>query len=167
MSVDKFTGWEAGFLRRWHANPDMCECGDTVSSHSHRMSVLAIHLFKPSRALLEYIALHDLGEVGSGDVAYPFKKAHPDCYKTLEEFGDKTTEEMGFVMPILDNYEQAQLWLLDRLDSILFMYRYNPTLALKKEGWVAGIKDVKKKADELGVRGEVEKLIYEVRYGRN
>lgn len=159
--VDEFTCWEAGFLQRWHANPSMVNCGDTVSSHSHRMAVLACYLFTPSRELLEYIALHDLGEVGSGDVAYPFKKAHPECYKLLEDFGDEVVNSMGLYLPELNTIEEDQLWLLDRLDAYLMMLRHNPHLAFKKS-WEVGFDAIMQKAQYLGVADEVENLMGDV-----
>lgn len=164
--IDKFTCWEAGFLRRWHANPDMCECGDTVSSHSHRMSVLACYLFYPSKELLAYIAMHDLGEVGSGDIAYPFKKSHPECYELLEGFGDKTVAEMGLVTPELSSLDKDQLWLLDRLDAHLVMLRYAPHLN-KQKGWEVGREAIVRKASELGVSSEVISLMEKVEHGRS
>ena len=64
--------------RRWHANPALSGTGQSIADHHGRCIMLLLHLNpKACGALVEVLALHDLGEAWAGDLAAPFKAAFP------------------------------------------------------------------------------------------
>lgn len=126
--------WLATFVRRWHANPDLCHTVDPIGAHSGRMAVLALHLFgdTASRELLVGCLCHDLGEYRTGDVAQPAKR-DPELRDALNRIERNAIVAMGMAYT-LNEIDAKRLKYLDRLDAYLWALHHAPQI-IDGKGW--------------------------------
>ena len=70
--------FRAGFVRRWHSDPDLCHTVDPIDGHSARVAriILALHP-SPSVALIRAALTHDDGESVTGDMSAVMKRNNP------------------------------------------------------------------------------------------
>lgn len=158
--MDEFNVWKAGMTKRWHANADLCSFDDPVSSHTHRMSILAYHFWGyegVSKKLAYAITIHDLGEIGVGDLAYPAKKAYPEFGEMAKKLEGFVLNSMGFSGVDLIVEDERRLHFLDRLDAILFGLYCKPNL-INTNGWAQGVVNLNEEAKHLGCLDKVEAL---------
>ena len=128
------TPWRASFIRRWHANPDLCHTVDPVAAHSGRMGILALTLFgkDASRALLTACLVHDLGEWATGDVPFPAKR-DPEFREAADRLETVALADMGLLFD-LSPIDARRLKYLDRLDAYLWAEHHAPHV-LTGDGW--------------------------------
>lgn len=142
-AAEPLRAWRAGRVARWHAHADLSDSGDHVDAHSGRMGVLALLLFPHAeRALLEAVLIHDLGEMGVGDVSGPAKGRDPVLAERIDLAERHSLRETGLARPELAPPETLMLVLLDRLDAFLWMRFKAPWLEALPEwqaarGWLA------------------------------
>ena len=137
--------WTAGFVRRWHTHPELCDTVDYDSGHQQRCAVLLLQFWpETSRDLLIRAIIHDQGECDSGDIAYPAKKKHPQIAALVSDIELSSIQSQGFPCPTLSKDDQLKMKFVDYLDSFLWMWRHKPQMMFKSE-W-------ENQAVELGVR---------------
>ncbi len=150
-----YRAWQAGFVRRWHTNFDLCDTVDSDAGHQGRVGVLTLKLFpNASRALIIAAITHDQGEVGPGDVSYDAKKASPAFCAMSRELEAAELKRQGLTLPDLTLDEVHALKLCDWLDAWLWMMREKPHLALRKD-WAGQLAVTVDLAERLGVADEV------------
>ncbi len=127
--------WLASFVRRWHANPDLCDMIDPVGWHGGRMAILALHYWPDaSRALLVACLTHDLGELGPGDVPHSAKRRDATLKATLDRLEVVELADMGMCFDLNDPQDRRRLKWLDRLDAYLMARKHRPEL-MQRADW--------------------------------
>lgn len=79
----------AGCVKRWHTWPHVRE--QTVADHTWQVTrvLLAIWPLAP-RELLVYAMVHDVGEIGTGDMPFPIKRDNPVLKKEADRIEQST-----------------------------------------------------------------------------
>lgn len=153
-----YRAWQAGFVRRWHGNYDLCDTVDYDAGHQGRVFILVLRLFPlASRALLVHAGTHDQGEVAVGDVSYMVKIANPELRPVLDGLEAAEIAAQGLPQPDISPIEEKRLKLCDWLDAWLWMLRHKPSLAVR-EDWSAQLAATLEMAESLGVKDEVTRL---------
>jgi 5'-deoxynucleotidase YfbR-like HD superfamily hydrolase len=156
--------YRTGFVQRYSTNPEMAWTGQTLGHHQWGVAVLMLRLF-PEDANLAVVweALHhDTGEMGACDASAPAKAKYPDMAKAVHAAEWNERFEMDVHEAVLTGRETAILKLCDRLESYLFAAVRTPWV-LSGDGWPELRADVIGRAWLLGVGGEVEGLMREVK----
>lgn len=152
--------WRSGFVRRWHMNPDMADCGDTTAAHQGRCAMLVIALFPDhSRELLHAAVTHDAAEVVVGDLSAPFKRAGGRAAEVAlahAEVEAEVLERVGLAVD-LDELDAARLTLVDRLDAYLMARHHRPQI-LARDDWREDRERLLDMATELGVFAQMVAL---------
>jgi len=122
-----FKAWTAGFVRRWHTQPQLVDSNDPDSGHQHRCTILLL-LFWPnsSRASIIDTLVHDQGECDVGDMARPAKQSNPQVRNLLEEIEKVSILKQGFQLNDITNEELLRRKFVDLLDSYVWMLRHKP-----------------------------------------
>jgi hypothetical protein len=127
--------WSAASVRRWHAYWRLCDTGDSVGAHSGRMAILAAILWRDVSAdLWREIALHDVGEIVTGDL--PFGAKDGLLGELLAEAEMDARNAMGAPVVALSGRDALRLKFLDRLDAYLWCARHAPD-DLARDDWRA------------------------------
>lgn len=143
----------AGFVTRWHSNPDMAWTGQTNAEHSYGVAVLAIGLFPDDVELLRAAILHDAPESGVGDLSGKSKRDNPDLKAAYDAVEARRCEEFGI------SWESSQrLKLCDQLEAYLYVAHRNPRL-LKTDDWPRVRKSIWDNAVWYGVELQVLALL--------
>lgn len=154
-----YRAWQAGFVRRWHTNFDLCHTIDCDAGHQGRVAVLVLSLFPhASRSLLISALTHDQGEIAVGDVSYMVKIESPTMRPILDELERAEVARQGLPQCNLTPDEAQALKLCDWLDAWLWMARHRPELASRAD-WMAQLEGTMKTAEALGVQDKVAALI--------
>lgn len=124
----------SGYVRRFHANPDLAHLGDTVAHH-HAMTaqiLCAVHP-GPSAELIRAALHHDCGEMVVGDLPAPFKSANPALARAHAAVEDKARQSMGVQVEVT---EEDGRWLrfADRLAAYVHVAQLAPHV-LQGDGW--------------------------------
>lgn len=129
---DTLTAWRAGFVRRWHSNPDMSDLHDENAAHQGRCAILALKLFPScSYELLRACVTHDAAEWFVGDIAYT--RRDREFAVALDKAEASALRDMGLWYS-LDSGDQRRLKFVDRLDAYLFALHRRPNV-LTGDGW--------------------------------
>lgn len=143
--------WNAGFVRRWHTQPELCDTIDYDSGHQHRCTVLLL-LFWPDAPDWLVIAtiIHDQGECDAGDMAGPAKTKHPEISTLLQIIESESIKQQGFSHRELTAEEKRRVKFVDYLDSYIWMLRHKSSMSRKVE-WKKQLKELYEMADNLSV----------------
>lgn len=151
--------WRAGFTRRWHTNPDLCDTHDPVAAHQGRVALLVLSIYPDaSRALLAHAITHDQGEAGSCDCSYDAKAANPVLAGLLHRLEGDEIFAQGFALPNLTLREAKILKVCDWLDAWLWMMKHAPWLAVRAD-WSDQRRSILGGAEEVGLHDEVYDLL--------
>lgn len=154
-----YRAWQAGFVRRWHTNFDLCHTIDCDAGHQGRVAVLVLGLFpQASRALIVNALTHDQGEIAVGDVSYMVKAQSPAMRPILEGLERDEIARQGLPQCELSPDEAKALKMCDWLDAWLWMARHRPELASRAD-WMAQLEATMKTAEALGVEEKVAALV--------
>lgn len=126
--------WNAGFVRRWHTQPRLCDTVDYTSGHAQRCTVLLL-LFWPdsSRDSIIDTLTHDQGEDDSGDIARPAKQAFPKMRDMASDVERASIETQGLNLSDPSEEEILRRKFVDLLDSYLWMLRHKPSMQHRPE----------------------------------
>lgn len=144
--------WTAGFVRRWHVQPELSQTNDMNHGHQHRCVVLLL-MFWPdsSRASIIDTLVHDQGEVDAGDVSRPTKQKYPEIYDQLQIVEEESIAYQGFILDPIRPIELDRRRFVDSLDSYLWMLVHKPCLVNRPE-WLAQ----KRHLDDCAINMEIQ-----------
>lgn len=152
MSIE--TVFRAGFVHRWHANPDLCHTVDRIDAHQGRVARLLCHLWPDSRAeAIHYALTHDDGESVVGDQPATTKGAFD---LTQAEAVARRAIWPGEVS--LTSVELLRIKMCDRLDAYFWARHYAPQTLLG-DGWPECRDWLLATAEDLGVRDAVAEVV--------
>jgi len=125
--------FRAGFVRRWHTNPDLAHTCDRIDGHSARVArfILALHP-KPSAALLEAALTHDDGESVVGDMPYSAKRGSLGV--ELRDAEVRAASALWGGSPLLQGDDMRWLKFADRLDAYMWAAHHAPHV-MDRDGW--------------------------------
>jgi len=153
--MDAYKVWRSGFVRRWHANPDLAHTAQVNAQHQWGCAVLAMKLFPGDYDLLKACLMHDCGEVDVGDVSGPVKEADPDLSRALRRAESMKMEELG-----IDYARRPELKLIDMLEAWLWVCKHDQRLIWRGE-WLDQKDEIQRRAAALGVSNLVQNIMDE------
>ena len=135
----------AAMVRRWHVNPHLNQSGQTLGHHGAAAAIIAHALWPGDAELLWACIAHDLGEIATGDVPSPAKRANPELALMLVSIEAAALDAMGI------RYQPSdRLDLVDRLEAYLWMMHHAALQRLTPE-WRKGLAWIEDMALEQGV----------------
>ncbi|MCJ8139499.1 YfbR-like 5'-deoxynucleotidase [Falsirhodobacter halotolerans] len=139
----------SGYVRRFHANPNLAHVGDTVAHHHALVAqiIFAAHP-APSIDLIRAALHHDCGEMMVGDLPGPFKDAAPALARQHEAWEQDALEGMGLRWT-LSSKERAWLAFADRLAAFVHVQHVAPHV-LMGDGWPEARTRLAERAEMLG-----------------
>jgi len=143
--------FRAGFVRRWHTNPDLAHIEDRIDGHSGRVARIILMLHpEPTVKLLRACLIHDDGESVVGDMKAPFKDSHPEMALVLGEVEAQEIRKIwgGFYMT---THEAMWLKFADRLDAFMWAKHHAPQ-QMDGDDWTECLEWLKFEATRLNVR---------------
>ncbi len=143
--------WNAGLVRRWHTQPELCDTVDYDSGHQQRCTIMLL-LFWPDATREELIdsLIHDQGECDAGDMAAPAKQKYPLIADDLWEVELASIAAQGFTMPHLRGERLRRRKFVDYMDSYVWMLRHKATMRKKPE-WERQLAHLISEAEALGI----------------
>lgn len=110
----------AGSVRRYHSWPVLRT--QTVAEHSWQVARLFRELFPDAWCLevADWIQMHDMPEIGTGDVPFPLKARYPELKSIYMEIEGDVCENLGIVWPELTPRQR----LLTKVADLLEMWEY-------------------------------------------
>lgn len=149
--------WKSGCTKRWHCNIDhnLRESGDTVASHSYRVTMLLLMLNPlPSAHLISCALTHDTPEIFTGDMPGPMKQG------AVKDMMERYEAEIikRYNLPVASEKDALWVKLCDKLDAILWVREHSP-YTLYTPDWMEEWRSVLTMAEALGVRDKVEELV--------
>jgi 5'-deoxynucleotidase YfbR-like HD superfamily hydrolase len=103
----------AGNVRRYHTHPTLRQ--QTVADHSWHVMRIFLELFPDAVTVevLTYILYHDIAEIGTGDLPFPVKAAHPGLAEVMHDVEAEVLDNMGVVLPDLTSRERVLVKVCD------------------------------------------------------
>jgi len=143
--------FRAGFVRRWHSNPDLCHTVDRIDGHSARVAriILALHP-SPSVALIRAALTHDDGESVTGDMSAVMKQQNPVIASILALAEGVARRALWGHEPDLSDRDRNWLKFADRLDAYMWAAHHAPHI-MDRDGWPELLAWINETADVLGV----------------
>ena len=143
--------FRAGFVRRWHSDPDMCHTVDRIDGHSARVAriILALHP-SPSVALIRAALTHDDGESVTGDMSAVCKYGNPQLLSLLARVEYIARTDLWGLDPNLVLADIQWLKFADRLDAYMWAAHHAPHI-MDRDGWPELLAWINETADVLGV----------------
>lgn len=155
MSLHK--AFLAGFVRRWHTNPDLAHTVDRIDGHSGRVARIILMLHPdPSVTLLRAALIHDDGESVVGDVKAPTKDKYPVIADALEEMEYIARCEIWGHCE--EFHERKWLKFADRLDAYMWAAHHAPHV-MGGDGWLESWNWIWDQAGLLGCRAGLGELV--------
>jgi len=150
--------FRAGFVRRWHTNPDLAHTCDRIDGHSARVARIIIALHPdPSLALVKAALIHDDGESVTGDVPMTAKRGRLKTELDATE-GAAARDLWGDALPMLSGDDHAWLRFADRLDAYMWA-EHHAHHVLDRDGWPEARVWLENAADRLGVGHAVREVL--------
>jgi 5'-deoxynucleotidase YfbR-like HD superfamily hydrolase len=158
MSLEK--AFRAGFVRRWHMNPELCHTVDRVDGHAGRVARIILMLNPGvSVGLLRSALIHDDGESVVGDVKAPSKEEFPIIADALEELECMARGQIWGVEHMDHPVGNDAVWLkfADRLDAFMWAKHHAPHV-MNSDGWPAAKSWLLTEAARLNVSDKIDGL---------
>ena len=135
MSLHK--AFLAGFVRRWHTNPDLAHTCDRIDGHAGRVARIILMLHPdPSVALLRAALIHDDGESVIGDMSATAKAAHSDITSMILSIEDQAIGQVWGAAHQISQIDRQWLKFADRLDAYMWARHHAPHV-MGADGWPA------------------------------
>ena len=143
--------FRAGFVRRWHSNPDLCHTVDRIDGHSARVAriILALHP-SPSVALIRAALTHDDGESVTGDMSAVCKHGNPQLAEMLAEAEYAARRALWGPPQYMPQCDRNWLKFADRLDAYMWAAHHAPHI-MDRDDWPELLAWINETADVLGV----------------
>ncbi|QDP60536.1 MAG: hypothetical protein Unbinned338contig1000_29 [Prokaryotic dsDNA virus sp.] len=133
MSLTK--AFRAGFVRRWHTNPELAHTNDRIDGHAGRVARIILMLYpKPSVELIRAALIHDDGESVVGDMGALLKTKRPDIARALYGIELSASLEIWGKGPVLSSDDMAWIKFADRLDAYMWAAHHAPQV-MGGDGW--------------------------------
>lgn len=161
--MDLLKIFRAGFVHRWHTNPDLAHTNDRIDGHSARVAriILALHP-DPSVDLLRAALIHDDGESVVGDIPAPFKNSMGGHHVSAE--AEAALDLWGGRDVSVSADDRRWLKFADRLDAYMWAAHHAPYV-LTGDGWPEARRDLRAMAEYLGAEAGMDAIIdMEVRH---
>jgi len=156
-----YQAFRAGFVRRWHTNPELAHTNDRIDGHAGRVAriILMIHP-NPTVDLIRAALIHDDGEGVVGDMKAPTKDAFPVIADALEEMEYIARCEIWGQHHIDHPGQNDGKWLkfADRLDAYMWAQHHAPSV-LSGDGWPEARAWLEGQAIALGVSDHLHQTI--------
>jgi len=92
---------------------------ETLSHHSANVAyICSILTEQPDVVLMQAALVHDMAEVYTGDVPFPFKAAHPPMKQYLDNVEKRCLQDWGLYVQLTEEQHQI-LKAADMLDLVL------------------------------------------------
>jgi 5'-deoxynucleotidase len=144
-----YQAFRAGFVRRWHTNPELAHTNDRIDGHAGRVARIILMLHpKPSVALIRAALIHDDGESVVGDVSAPSKDKYPVIADALEEM--EYIARCSIWGHCEEFHEHKWLKFADRLDAYMWAQHHAPHV-MGGDGWPEARSWLEAQAIALGV----------------
>lgn len=157
--------FRAGFVQRWHTNPELSRTNDRVDGHSARVARIILMLHpNPTLRLIQAALVHDDGEIEVGDIKAPCKDRYRVISDALEEIEYQHAKSIWGDRIFRSDLSQLDtLWLkfADRLDAYMWAAHHAPRV-LHGDGWPEARDWLLGQAYILQVSGVVADLISEM-----
>jgi len=148
----------AGFVRRWHSNPELAHTNDRCDAHSGRVArILLMWHPAPSIDLIAAALRHDDGELAVGDMKAPLKTQYPEIAKALDEVEANERIKIWGCDDSLKEADQTWMNFADRLDA--FMWASHHKANMNGDGWPGALVKLHRQADILGCSPHLIQLI--------
>ena len=146
--------FRAGFVHRWHTNPDLCHTVDRIDAHQGRVARLMLALWpETTAAALHYALTHDDGESVVGDAPATSKGAFD---AVMAEASARRSIWPGLVdLPAED---LARIKFCDRLDAFMWAKHHAPH-TLKADGWPEARQWLQEHASDLRITWQVSAIL--------
>lgn len=155
--TDLLAIFRAGFVRRWHTNPELAHTCDRIDGHSARVAriILALHP-SPSLGLIHAALIHDDGESVVGDMPHGAKDGHLGTeYRHAE---GTATRRLWGDLPGLSGHDSLWLKFADRLDAYMWA-AHHASHVLNRGGWPEARADLLGLACHLDPSGPIGRQI--------
>lgn len=153
--------FRAGFVQRWHTNPELSRTNDRVDGHSGRVARIILMLHPdPSVSLLRAALIHDDGECAVGDMKAPFKGKYPVIADALEELEYIERSEIwgGSTDHPMQN-DGRWLKFADRLDAYMWAKHHAPYV-MDSDGWPEAWAWLRKEGEALGAEAGLDDVCF-------
>ena len=143
--------FRAGFVRRWHSNPDLCHTVDRIDGHSARVAriILALHP-SPPVGLIRAVLTHDDGESVTGDMSAVCKDQNPELAAMMSVAEEEARCALWGWQPHMSGRDRNWLKFADRLDAYMWAAHHAPHI-MDRDGWPELLAWINETADVLGV----------------
>ena len=143
--------FRAGFVRRWHSDPDLCHTVDRIDGHSARVAriILALHP-SPSVALIRAALTHDDGESVTGDMSAVMKRNNPVIAAHLAGAEYIARTDLWGLDPPICRVDERWLKFADRLDAYMWASHHAPHI-MDRDDWPELLAWINETAELLGV----------------
>ena len=157
---DVAKAYRAGFVRRYHQNVELGWRGQTDAAHTWGVVTLLLMFHpQPTVDLIGAAQFHDVGELDTGDISGPFKRANPEFAAAHAKI------ETEARVAITDGWfeyanQKDKEWIVfcDQLEALAFCITVAPALA-ESRSWRRQSEGLVQIATDLGVRDEVLALL--------
>ena len=149
--------FRAGFVRRWHANPDLCHTVDRIDGHSARVARIILKLHpEPSIGLIAEALIHDDGESVTGDMPHTGKIGRVGAELRAAE--GKAVRNLWGASFLFSGDDLEWLAFADRLDAYMWAKHHAPHI-MAGDGWPRSRNDILNAAAKLGVGEAVLEVV--------
>lgn len=111
---------KAGITKRWHTKLTLKE--QSVAEHSWGVAMIVNHIYPNNAALIMAALTHDLHEIESGDIPYPFKKKYPEVGRQIGLQEDQFCRDNGIDFALGEEFKHALKWA-DMFELYLYCRR--------------------------------------------
>ena len=147
--------YQAGAVKRWHTKLTIKE--QDVAAHSWGVAMVCMKIAPQDHELMRAALLHDMAEVESGDIPYPFKKKWPTIKEELDVHEVQFNAENGATC-FLNARQTHMLKWADMFELLLWCKR---ELKLGNEGMLVTIDVAFRALRDMGPPNEVAQQLFE------
>lgn len=144
--------WLAGFVRRWHTNPDLAHTCDRLDGHCARVARIVMKLWPENTTAIRWALIHDDGEHVTGDNPATYPKDHDQMLTEASIVYDLWDQEP------MDSLSSRRLCVADKLDAYLWAKHHAPH-TLSGDGWPETLAWLEQEACALGVWDEIREML--------
>lgn len=111
----------AGEVIRYHTWPTLRK--QTIANHSWNVLRIVLTVWKHwviAPGVVEYITLHDVGEIRTGDAPYPIKRDNPQLKSIMDKLEDESLMEQGIKLQSIDDMWKWRIKVAHTIEMMEF-----------------------------------------------